>query len=37
VMRDLAAGGRLRQEGQGLTPQEVDAIRKRLRALGYMD
>jgi Arc/MetJ-type ribon-helix-helix transcriptional regulator len=36
VMRDLAAGGKLEQP-EGLTPREVDLIRKRLKALGYLD
>ena len=36
VMRDLAAGGRLEQEG-GLTAGEVDLVRNRLRTLGYLD
>ena len=36
VMRDLAAGGRLEQQG-GLTAGEVDLVRNRLRALGYLD
>ncbi|MCX5654654.1 MAG: CopG family transcriptional regulator [Planctomycetota bacterium] len=36
VMRDLAAGGQLAQQ-KGLTAREVEAIRKRLKALGYLD
>jgi metal-responsive CopG/Arc/MetJ family transcriptional regulator len=36
VMRDLASGGRLERQ-EGLTSQEVDLIRKRLKALGYLD
>jgi hypothetical protein len=36
VMRDLAAGGQLAHE-EGLTPREVEVIRKRLKALGYLD
>jgi hypothetical protein len=36
VMRDLAAGGQLEHE-EGLTPREVEVIRKRLKALGYLD
>jgi hypothetical protein len=36
VMRDLAAGGRLDRE-PGFRPGEVEMIRKRLRALGYLD
>ena len=35
VMRDIASGGRLDQE-IGLSKDEVDLIRKRLRALGYL-
>ncbi|HMQ15037.1 MAG TPA: hypothetical protein PKC49_03600 [Phycisphaerae bacterium] len=37
VLRDLAAGGKLRHETTGLTPQEVELVRKRLAALGYID
>jgi Arc/MetJ-type ribon-helix-helix transcriptional regulator len=36
VMRDLASGGRLDQQG-GLTPREVDIVRNRLRSLGYLE
>ncbi|MBN2374495.1 CopG family transcriptional regulator [bacterium] len=35
VMRDIASGGRLDQE-TGLSKQEIDLIRKRLIALGYL-
>jgi len=35
VMRDIAAGGRLDQD-IGLSKQEIDHVRKRLRALGYL-
>ena len=35
VMRDIASSGRLDQE-TGLSKQEVDLIRKRLIALGYL-
>ncbi|MGA1796815.1 MAG: ribbon-helix-helix domain-containing protein [bacterium] len=35
VMRDIASGGRLDQEG-GLSKQEIEQVRKRLRALGYL-
>jgi len=36
VMRDLVAGGQVERH-EGLNEQEVDLIRKRLRALGYLD
>ena len=35
VMRDIASGGRLDQE-IGLSKQEIEQVRKRLRALGYL-
>jgi len=35
VMRDIASGGRLDQE-TGLSKQEIEQVRKRLRALGYL-
>jgi hypothetical protein len=35
VLRDLAASGELR-ENPGLTRSEVEAIRKRLKSLGYL-
>lgn len=37
VLRDVAAGGKLEQRGTGLTEREVDAVRQRLRALGYIE
>jgi hypothetical protein len=37
VLRDVAAGGKLEQKGSGLTEREVDAVRQRLRALGYIE
>ncbi|MGB9623987.1 MAG: hypothetical protein ACPMAQ_03930, partial [Phycisphaerae bacterium] len=39
VLRDVAAGGRLdTSEGTpGLTAREIEAIRQRLRALGYIE
>jgi len=36
VLRDLAAGGRLDEEND-LTAREIDMVRKRLRALGYLE
>jgi len=35
VMRDIVSAGRL-EEDVSLSKQEVDIIRKRLRALGYL-
>ncbi len=37
VMRDLAAAGGLDHAHEGLSAQEVELIRKRLRMLGYLD
>lgn len=37
VLRDLAAGPTPKEEAEGLTHQEVAAIRRRLQALGYLD
>ncbi len=37
VLRDVAAGGKLEKAPPGLTNREVDAIRQRLRALGYIE
>ena len=37
VLRDVAGGGKLEGEKSGLSPQEVEAIRERLRALGYIE
>ena len=37
VLRDVAAGGKLDRKPPGLTDREVDAIRQRLRALGYIE
>jgi hypothetical protein len=37
VLRDVAAGGKLAHEAPGLTPRELDAVRQRLRALGYIE
>lgn len=36
VLRDIVAGGKLDRKPPGLTDQEVDLIRQRLRALGYI-
>lgn len=35
VMRSLASGGRIKEEDK-LTEEEVNAIRERLRRLGYI-
>jgi hypothetical protein len=37
VLRDVAAGGKLDRKPPGLTEREVDAIRQRLKALGYIE
>ena len=38
VMRDIAAGGKLREDEPAgeLTAREVEMVRKRLKALGYL-
>lgn len=37
VLRDIAAGGNLDRKPPGLNEKEVEAIRQRLRALGYIE
>lgn len=37
VLRDVAAGGKLAQPAPGLAQHEIEAIRQRLRALGYIE
>ncbi len=37
VLRDVAAGGTLETGESGLTAREVEAVRQRLRALGYIE
>ncbi len=37
VLRDVAAGGKLERKPPGLTEREVEAVRQRLRALGYIE
>ncbi|MBI3759796.1 MAG: CopG family transcriptional regulator [Deltaproteobacteria bacterium] len=37
VLRDVAAGGKLDHESHGLSGKEVEAVRQRLRALGYIE
>lgn len=37
VLRDVVAGGKLEQGASGLTAREVEAVRERLRALGYIE
>lgn len=37
VLRDVAAGGKLDKKPPGLTDREVEAVRQRLRALGYIE
>ncbi|MBU0618589.1 MAG: ribbon-helix-helix domain-containing protein [Planctomycetes bacterium] len=35
-MRDVASGGKLDRPAPGLSDAEVEAVRQRLRALGYI-
>lgn len=37
VLRDVAAGGKLDRKPPGLSDREVEAVRQRLRALGYIE
>jgi hypothetical protein len=37
VLRDVAAGGKLDRTPPGLTAKEIEAVRRRLRALGYIE
>ena len=37
VLRDVAAGGKLDRPTPGLTEREIEAVRQRLRALGYIE
>ena len=37
VLRDVAAGGKLQAEPSGLSPREVELVRLRLKALGYLE
>jgi len=37
VLRDVAAGGKLSQKEPGLNEREIEIVRKRLQALGYIE
>jgi hypothetical protein len=37
VLRDVADGGRLTQDLTGYADREIQAVRERLRALGYIE
>lgn len=37
VLRDVAAGGKLQGKPAGASESEIDVVRKRLQALGYID
>ena len=37
VLRDVAAGGKLDATPTGLTAKEIEAVRQRLRTLGYIE
>jgi len=36
VLRDIVASGKLKEEA-GISKEEIEAIRKRLKMLGYLD
>ncbi|MBU0641228.1 MAG: CopG family transcriptional regulator [Planctomycetes bacterium] len=36
-LRDVASGGRLDSPSPGLSQREIEAVRDRLRALGYIE
>lgn len=37
VLRDIAAGGKLKQSDTGFTAREVELVRERLKSLGYIE
>ena len=37
VLRDVASGGKLEKDETGLTAHEVQIVRERLKALGYLE
>jgi len=37
VLRDVVSGGKLHADPSGLSPQEVELVRQRLKALGYLE
>ena len=37
VLRDVASGGELQQDAHGLSRNEINMVRKRLQALGYIE
>jgi hypothetical protein len=37
LLRDVVAGGRIKSPTPGLSEREVDLVRQRLRALGYIE
>jgi len=37
VLRDVAAGGTLQKGESGFTAREVEIVRERLKALGYLE
>jgi hypothetical protein len=37
VLRDVASGGKLDRPAPGLSQAEIEAVRQRLRALGYIE
>ena len=37
VLRDVVVGGKLQADPSGLSPHEVELVRQRLKALGYLE
>lgn len=37
VLRDVVAGGKIKSPTPGLSEREVELVRERLRALGYIE
>lgn len=37
VLRDVAAGGKMQHDESGFSPKELELVRQRLRALGYIE
>ncbi len=37
VLRDVAAGGKLNEKAADVSAPEMDIVRRRLRALGYIE
>jgi hypothetical protein len=37
VLRDVASGGKLTRESSGIGAREIEVVRQRLQALGYIE